>query len=387
MHNVLPIVEQWWRVFRERKENLQALKHVIKEKAKIMEIIGRKIPLPNQVIEPGMMFYNTFSPQEAQRHNLTAQPGEELFDENYWMQLHIAANYRAEKVYWNVDKELWESLQETKWPATVPAAALLYLPNRCFVINLPDQLPILVLYDLATSCPEGKTDWPEGGIELRIIGMVPNEKNLIASKFAPLGVLQILPGTLDQSLEEMVLTSHRAWDSIMRSSNQAKPGMQFPGDVMAYGVEIMRELIRGIVNVLLFAAGNEDRERIIPQWPTLANKVIRRHADDLTWKRDIRDGETYTLGTKFGSALRGYKAMEAVGEDDYRTPEGQRGKRPHVRSAHAHLFWTGPGRIIPKIRYLPPIAIKGASVPEEAERLTKRDVEHGEESPSLKSNH
>lgn len=376
MQNELPLVEQWWRVFRERKENLQALKYVISKKDKVMEIIGRTIPLPNHVIEPGLLFYNTFSPLEAQEHNLHAQAGEELLDENYWMQLHIAANYRAEKVYWDVDKDLWESLQEAKWPANVPAAALLYLPNRCIVLNLPNLFPVIVLYDLATPYPAGNNDWPEGGIELRIVGMVPNQKNLIASTFGLLGVLHILPGTLDQSVEDMVLTSHRAWDTVMKDSEPKQSSMQFPGNAMAYGVDIAREMIRGIVNVLLFAAGNDDREHIAPQWPTPPNKIIRRHADDPSYKRDIRDGETYTLGTKFGSALRGYKAMEESGEDSSRTSEGQRGKRPHVRSAHAHLFWTGPGRIIPKIRYLPPIAVKGATVPEEAERLTKRDVEN-----------
>lgn len=371
-NNELPILEQWWRVFRERDENLLALKYVIKEKGRIMEIIGRTTPIPNHVIEPGMMFYNTFSPLEAIRHNLNAQPGDALRDENYWMKLHIAASYRAEKVYWNVDRELWESLQEAKWPANVPAAALLYLPNRCFVLNLPDQPPVIVVYDLATSCPQGDAEWPEGGVELRIIGMVPNEKNVTASSFGVLGVLQILPGSLDQSLEEMVLTAHRSWDTVMRDASTPNVGKPFPGDDMAYGVDIMREMMRGIVNVLLFAAGNEDRERIAPQWPTPANKIVRRHADDTTWRRDIREGETYTIGSKFGSTLRGYKLKEEVGNDE--TPEGQRGKRPHVRSAHAHLYWTGPGRIIPKIRYLPPIAVKGESIPEEAERMTVRGV-------------
>lgn len=364
-HNELPILEQWWRAFRERKENLLSLKYVIQEKAKIMETIGRNYPIPNHVIEPGLMFYNTFSPLEAQRKNLHIQPGEELLDPNYWMQLHIAANYRTEKVYWNVDLELWESLQEVKWPANVPAAALLYLPNRCFVLNLPSQPPVIVMYDLATPYPAGNSVWPEGGVELRIIGMIPNEKNLLSSSFGLLGVLQILPGTLDQSLEEMLLISHRAWDTMIKE----KP---LPGNIMAFGVDLLREMVRGIVNVLLFAAGNDDRERIKPQWPTPANKVVRRHADDPTWKRDIQEGETYSLGTKFGSALRGYKEID---DDSWRTSEGHRGKRPHVRSAHAHLYWTGAGRIIPKIRYLPPIAIKGASAQVEAERMTQRSVE------------
>lgn len=37
-----------------------------------------------------------------------------------------------------------------------------------------------------------------------------------------------------------------------------------------------------------------------------------------------------------------------------------------MRRAHAHLYWTGPGRTEPRVRFLLPIAVKGKQVEEEA---------------------
>jgi hypothetical protein len=40
---------------------------------------------------------------------------------------------------------------------------------------------------------------------------------------------------------------------------------------------------------------------------------------------------------------------------------GHRSPRPHMRSAHAHLYWTGEARGVPVVKYLPPIPVKGGT--------------------------
>ena len=35
--------------------------------------------------------------------------------------------------------------------------------------------------------------------------------------------------------------------------------------------------------------------------------------------------------------------------------------RPHIRKAHWHLYWTGPGKSIPKTKWILPIFVKGGS--------------------------
>lgn len=43
-----------------------------------------------------------------------------------------------------------------------------------------------------------------------------------------------------------------------------------------------------------------------------------------------------------------------------------RSVRPHMRRAHAHLYWTGPSRTEPRVRFLLPIPVKGKLAEEEA---------------------
>jgi hypothetical protein len=35
--------------------------------------------------------------------------------------------------------------------------------------------------------------------------------------------------------------------------------------------------------------------------------------------------------------------------------------------AHSHLFWTGAGRAVPRVRFLLPISVKGGALVEEPE--------------------
>jgi hypothetical protein len=39
--------------------------------------------------------------------------------------------------------------------------------------------------------------------------------------------------------------------------------------------------------------------------------------------------------------------------------------RPHLRRAHAHLYWTGEGRKSPRVRFLLPVSVKGGKLVEE----------------------
>jgi len=41
--------------------------------------------------------------------------------------------------------------------------------------------------------------------------------------------------------------------------------------------------------------------------------------------------------------------------------------RPHMRRAHPHLYWTGEGRALPRVRFLLPISVKGGKLVEEPE--------------------
>lgn len=79
------------------------------------------------------------------------------------------------------------------------------------------------------------------------------------------------------------------------------------------------------------------------------------------WK-DLRAPALFAVGTAYRAAIERWEQEQ---ERDQGEPTG-RTVRPHVRRAHAHLYWTGTGRRIPRVRFLLPIPVKGAPVPEEA---------------------
>ena len=64
----------------------------------------------------------------------------------------------------------------------------------------------------------------------------------------------------------------------------------------------------------------------------------------------------FRLGTKFEKL---YKKAEA-GEQRYDS-KGGRPVRPHVRRAHWHHYWTGPGRTVLELRWLEPVFVMGDS--------------------------
>jgi len=56
----------------------------------------------------------------------------------------------------------------------------------------------------------------------------------------------------------------------------------------------------------------------------------------------------YRVGTAIGGAIRRARGKAAAGTW---TGEGSK-KSPHMRKAHYHLYWTGPGRKIPKVKFI-----------------------------------
>ncbi len=64
-------------------------------------------------------------------------------------------------------------------------------------------------------------------------------------------------------------------------------------------------------------------------------------------------------------------ALRAWARRDLDQPEAGLGgapRRPHIRRAHFHLYWTGPGRTVPRMKWLAPIPINATG--QDAEKST-----------------
>lgn len=71
------------------------------------------------------------------------------------------------------------------------------------------------------------------------------------------------------------------------------------------------------------------------------------------------------VGRYIGSTIRMGRELQRKASDD--DGEGGTGspRRPHMRRAHWHLYWTGSGRTVPRVKWLAPIFVggDGGSVP------------------------
>ena len=118
-----------------------------------------------------------------------------------------------------------------------------------------------------------------------------------------------------------------------------------------------------VLTVLLYLGGEPDIVRLVHPGakPTRDARMQRREPE--RWK-DLRAPAVFALGTAYRAAIERWEQEQAIERGE---PTG-RTVRPHVRRPHAHLYWTGPGRQAPRVRFLLPIPVKGAPMPAEAPR-------------------
>jgi len=90
--------------------------------------------------------------------------------------------------------------------------------------------------------------------------------------------------------------------------------------------------------------------------------------DPERWK-DLDEPATYSVGRDFARAIEWW---EVEHRGDARGDATGRLVRLHMRRAHSHLYWTGAGRAVPRVRFLLPLSVKGGALVEEPEAPRER---------------
>lgn len=296
-------------LLRESRRHLAALKDYLK--------LDR---LPEQVALPGMIPYNLLL-VELQR---TGRLPDLTMLSTYTTTICWWAAYEQTRQTYRVRAELWQELGRLRWPAQTPAVALAYLPRKAFSLELPEGELLGVYYDLLTGQEETRA------LELRVVRF---ESHLAI----PLLTLHLI-GNLDLALQDALDTAvEHGFNPDMRKLLLAK-----------------KEVFSRLINLLLYIAGDQDVANEVAVETPLAKR--HRKASEETQRRMKRPAKSADVGVRYAEALR--IALEA---EEKETPGQKTGRtvRPHVRRAHPHLYWTGPGRKIPRVRYLPTILVKG----------------------------
>jgi len=65
------------------------------------------------------------------------------------------------------------------------------------------------------------------------------------------------------------------------------------------------------------------------------------------------------VGAYIGSVIRKSRALQKEPAASSSSDEPGAARRPHMRRAHWHLYWTGEGRAVPRVKWLSPIFVHG----------------------------
>lgn len=281
------------------------------------------------------------------------------------------AAWRLDKRVYCISPALAAGLRRARWPGTYPAAHVL-LPAPAIALEVPADADegtaaetLVLSLDLATRREAA------GALELRIarlpaLAAAPPDAVPVLEPvaIATLGV----PGdgtTLDQALGTARAAVRRSVAEYLDRDPAAAidPAPLDDGDASWTGAN---PTLRLAINAALYLLGDDD---VVAQVGTVR---APREADGLRRDprlRDLAPPQVWDVGVRYAAAIaRQLRDLEAPGAGrDARDPDAAptgRLVRPHLRAAHAHLYWVGAGRQTPRVRYLPPILVKGGPAAE-----------------------
>lgn len=246
---------------------------------------------------------------------------------NFW------AAYRQSKQAYVIDETLFASLSQARWPANCPREALV-LPHNGMVLHVDldetgksDPLWIGACYDHCTNRES------TGALEIRFVAFEGN------------GLVRLVCA-LDLRGENLQEALDFAVAKVKRHAQEAN-----------FGNEIMPHLT-GIINSILYILNDEDTVGIVH--PGQRPRKAKSPTNPKKARRffDLREPDEHYVGRNFASTIERWEEEDAASNSGP-SDSPKRAIRPHVRAAHAHLYWTGKGKKIPRIRFLPPIPVKG----------------------------
>lgn len=334
--STLSLAEPAWR--RVRHQIAPTLRDAMRQLPEYLSHLNLSC-LPPQVVCPGGLLVNWLA---------VAQPGVPPLDviaEAH--DLLVWAAYRDAKTIWRIDPRLLEALSGCPWPDETPMAAI-RLPSRCPVLEWRGPygpVVVSVCYDLLTG-QEGS-----GMLELRL-------QWLQEDRWRNVAVLHTDAPTLSAALERAEAAAVEIAKTILGGA---------PLDV---GGAFRSDVVRMTLILLLYLSGEPDIVRAVHPGAKPQRDARLRRKDPGRWV-DIREPKVWDVGVQYRKALERWE-IEQVRE--ITAGSSDRSVRPHMRRAHAHLYWTGPGRTEPRVRFLLPIAVKGKQVEEEAATLVIQSI-------------
>jgi hypothetical protein len=323
----------------------------LKEKAKIRRL--QNVVFPGMVGMPhdvGLFFLKQVFGTDFELDTLPAE-------------LSFFEPYRRCKVVYKVHPMLADHLKNTTWPEKLPCSAI-KLPYEATVIELEGEVYCLH-YDVNPetffvpgtnygnpndkACVRADVDYSNPPLDLYVKRV--NEEN----KVVPAGIIDLQAPTLQDSLERF----YDSWTKTpkMRDLLAAEFGDNNVEQEMRNYIKETNLVMQRILTVLLYITGNADIVSIVHpgQKPRAERLKAKPGTRRYEIERDLSEPDEYLVGHNYVSVLERWEEEQSKAEQGgtHASP------RPHIRQAHAHLYWAGEGRKIARVHFLPPIPVKG----------------------------
>jgi hypothetical protein len=331
-------VEAAWRRFR-KSDRYELLAWARAAQQSYLDFLGLK-RCPPEIALPWGVVWNRVTLDEA-RARVEQTRGEISVDGALLVNtIHVWAAYREAKTIYTIEPALAECLSRSPWPAATPTAAL-RLSSRCPILSIPrgdTTIHLAATYDLVTG------DELSGALELHISQY---EDDL----WVPQSVLQLTRETLSECVAAADAAAARS------GSPEGLVAQRFTNPTAGLALTL-----------LLYLGGEPDIVREVHPGERPMRDAVRRR-DPERWA-DLHYPVQYSVGSQFRRAIERWEIEHAREPGD---PTG-RHVRPHLRRAHSHLYWTGKGRKLPRVRFLLPISVRGGRLIEEPEHPSETRV-------------
>jgi hypothetical protein len=248
----------------------------------------------------------------------------------------LLCRWRLGRGVYRIHPRLLESLRETELTPEIPVACLFHLPEWAVLVETPG-------FEFQGN--------PIAGFAAYLNSNYPQDKDpmLVLHLFKP-GPYK--PGSFPAYVRSLQLT-HDTLGKCYQSSLAAMAVAKVQTD--------WQELLPFVSILLYLCSANREIhnpqgrefEPAEPKVQVSKKKGIRAFAADQI--------NTWQVAWRIGAALEATERREG-GEQQERLPSAPTGlpRKPHIRRAHWHLFWTGKGRGEPRVHWLPPIAVNVA---------------------------
>lgn len=245
---------------------------------------------------------------------------------------HLAAlsAWRITQGVYRFDPALYSALIDTPMRGDLPCDLLHHIPEWCVYIETPDIVAL-------------------GGT--RIHGA------FVHLEFVPDSARDELRMLLDTEDGLVAIPMHLGpWplaEAIARALDVSRARAVVHGIALVPGLgAVMREAVEPILALVLYlcseapdidgSPANPEPKRTKKGWRLFPAQAPR----------------VWDVGARIGAAIRhAYQAREMGQEPEIDPDTGRARPRPHMRRAHWHTYWSGPGRSTPVLRWVPPTCI------------------------------